>query len=153
MHIYILTINQTKLIYYWILTFLKFKYITFVSNYAFVLSHCEFLTTDKNCFEIPGAGCVNDLYVYIQKPCVRLFPRHTHYIIIKEEYEYFTYSIIHLTESMRTHVFCCESIEFYASGAWRPKVIVVCLSQRCFDDFKLAWTELRSVKRIKTSSS
>lgn len=49
--------------------------------------------------------------------------------------------------------FCCESIEFYASGAWRPKVIVVCLSQRCFDDFKLAWTELRSVKRIKTSSS
>lgn len=105
MHIYILTINQTKLIYYWILTFLKFKYITFVSNYAFVLSHCEFLTTDKNCFEIPGAGCVNDLYVYIQKPCVRLFPRHTHYIIIKEECKYCTYSIIHLTESMCTHVF------------------------------------------------
>lgn len=105
MHIYIWTINQTKLIYYWILTFLKFKYITFVSNYAFVLSHCEFLTTDKNCFEIPGAGCINDLYVYIQKPCVRLFPRTTHYIIIKEECEYFTYSIIHLTESMCTHVF------------------------------------------------
>lgn len=29
------------------------------------LLHCEFLTTDKNSFEIPGAGCVDDLYFYI----------------------------------------------------------------------------------------